>query len=744
MALDSSRKPLLALTWAELRRRKVVRAAIVYAAIAWVVLQLGEITFDPLGLPERALTWTILIAILGFPVVLALAWIFDRGEDGLERDRSAGTFGGPARIVALVVVVLTVAALGWWLSDVYPPDEIVAERPTPASKASMASPDPAAPPNSIAVLPFDDMSPEGDQAWFADGLAEELLDRLARIDGLRVAARTSSFALRGSDQDAVSIGRLLNVGTVLEGSVRKAGGRIRVTAQLIDASNGFHLWSDTYERPDQGIFDLQDEITTAIVEQLRERIPGLTQDSPDAAMRATTDAASTDDVQAHELYLQGRVHWRQRSPTSLARATELFKQAIERDPNYARAWSGLADAQLLLSDYGTLSSAEAVQLAEPAAVKALELAPGLGEAWATLGLLRMMAGQYEAAEGNLLEAIRLDPNYEMASMWLGGVYGLQGKLNARAEILTKALALSPLDPAITVNLANVSYAQGDSDGARRLLTDLLTVTPESNVVRNSLSFLEQQDGHLAESLRQADIAWRQDPHDPNVIIVVAQALAALERYDEAARMVQRLPGKAPMRPFFAFLVDFQRDQGTPFPPELNARVDRILADDKVVHEDDRGLLDTAALAYYEAGEVSRSLDVLEKLAQTTPGGFYGADQVGSVQTLVFALRLDGRDDEAQSLQERVWQSYEQLRKQGVNAPGAVYGEAVTYAIVGDTDKALTLLTEAIDAGYSTLWLLRRDPRIDSLRETARFKALLDRVANHVEREREASYAIARY
>ena len=744
MPSDSSEKPLLASTWAELRRRKVVRAAIVYAAIAWIVLQLGEITFEPLGLPPRALTWTILIAILGFPVVLVLAWMFDHGDSSLARDRTGAAIGGPARMFALVVVVLTVAALGWWLSDVYPPDESADVDAASDTKTRPNAAIASAPPNSIAVLPFDDMSPQGDQGWFADGIAEELLDRLARIDGLRVAARTSSFALRDSQEDAVSIGRLLHVGTVLEGSVRKADGRVRVTAQLIDASNGFHLWSETYERPDQGIFELQDEITSEIVGQLRERIPGLTPDRPDAAMRATTDAASTDDVQAHELYLQGRVHWRQRSPASLARATELFKQAIERDPNYARAWSGLADAQLLLSDYGTLTSAEAVELAEPAAVKALELAPGLGEAWATLGLLRMMAGHYEAAEGNLLEAIRLDPNYEMASMWLGGVYGLQGKLNARAEILAKAHALSPLDPAITVNLANVRYAQGDSKGARRLLTELLTITPDSNVVRNALSFVERQTGRLAESLRQADIAWRQDPQDPNAIIIVVQSLSALQRYDEAERMLQRLPAKAPARPFLAFLLDFQRDLRTPFPPELNARVERILVSNQLVHEDDRPLLETAAHAYYMTGNRERALKVLEKLAQTAPGSFFGPDQLSSAQTLVFALQIDGRQGEAQRLQERVWQSHEQMQKQNVDAPGIVYGEAIMHAVTGEPENALHLLVEAIDAGFSDLWLLDSDPRMDSLRDSPRFKALRNQVANHVKREREASFAIATY
>jgi TolB-like protein/Flp pilus assembly protein TadD len=746
MASDSHPKPMLALTWKELRRRKVVRVAIAYAAVAWIVLQLGEITFEPLGLPPWVLTWTILLVILAFPVVLVLAWMFEIGERGLTRDHTEPALGTPARVALSVVLLLTAGALAWWMTDRL--DASAAHAPAAAGDGAVPAAATAAvsdaPRNSIAVLPFDDMSPDADQAWFADGLAEELLDRLARVEGLRVAARTSSFALRDSDEGVVGIGRLLNVATVLEGSVRKAEGRIRITAQLIDAGNGFRLWTETYERPDQGIFELQDEITTAIVEQLRKRIPGLSEQRPDAATQATLDAASTRDVQAHELYLQGRVQWRQRSPASLARAQELFEQAIDRDPGYARAWSGLADTHLLLADYGSLTSAQAVELAEPAAVKALELAPGLGEAWATLGLLRMTAGQYEAAEGNLLEAIRLDPSYEMASMWLGGVYGNQGKLNARADILEKALALSPLDPAIRVNLANVRYAQGDTGAARRLLTEFLAVDPDRNVVRNALSFLERQTGRLAEALRQADIAWRQDPQDPNAIITLAQALMALQRHDEAERVLQRLPGASPARPFMVFLLAFRRDTASPLPPELVAQVERVLASEQPVHEDDRPLLETVAHADYLAGNRDRALRILEKMAQTPPGSLYGPDQVGPVQTLVFALRVQDRDDEADRLQERIARSYAQLHEQGVAAPGALYIEAMSNALMDRVDEALRLLGEAVDAGFSELWTLDADPRIGVLRAQPRFGALRERVAAHVAREREASMAIARY
>lgn len=739
MTPDRSDTPLLVSTWAELRRRKVVRAAIAYAAIAWIVLQLGEITFEPLGLPRWALTWTILVVILGFPVVLVLAWLFDRRDDGLARDSAGAGFGGPARVFAVILVVVTVGALAWWLTDVYRADDATTGEPSSLAPAAAAAS--TAPPNSIAVLPFDDMSPEGDQAWFADGIAEELLDQLARVEGLRVAARTSSFALRGNTQDVVSIGKALNVGTVLEGSVRKADGKIRVTAQLIDAGNGFHLWSETYERSDQGIFELQDEITRAIVEQLRTRIPGLAVPASDALAQATTGSAGTADIKAHELYLQGRTNWRQRTPGSLARAGQLFQQAIDRDPAYARAWSGLADTQLLMADYGTLSSAQAVEWAEPAVVKALTLAPGLGEAWASLGLLRLTAGQFDAAEGNLLEAIRLDPNYEMAAMWLGGLYGRQGRFKAREEILNTARELSPLDPAITVNLASTRLARGDLDGARKVLLDLLAVTPDSTMTRRSLAQFERLSGKLADGLREAVETLRMDPEDPYTMAELGASLATLRRFDDADRVMQKIPAAVPLRPFLVYLVAVQCDRAAPAPLELQATIDRLMSGTDPVPEEMRAMVQIAALSAYWNGDLDRALSYLSRLLDGREREALLPDDIGYASQLMFALREAGRVEEAQVLRQHVEQRYRQFQAQGIGGPSTDYELGALKAFDGDFDGAIADISRAVRGGFSELWLLDSDPRWTVLRERSGFQQVRAELARRVEREQQASKAI---
>jgi TolB-like protein/thioredoxin-like negative regulator of GroEL len=745
MAEDLNDPPLLARTWTELRRRKVVRAGIAYALVAWVILQLGEITFEPLGLPGWVMTWTILLAVLGFPVVLVLAWVFDRGDDGLKRDRSGLGGVGPARLFALLVVAITVGVSGWWLSDVYrdADAETVEPAATKSAAAAVASAD-AAPSNSIAVLPFDDMSPGRDQGWFADGLAEELLDRLARVQGLRVAARTSSFALRERQLDVTGIGQALNVALVVEGSVRKAEGRIRVTVQLIDAGNGYHLWSDSYERPDQGIFDLQDDITSDIVDNLRRRIPGLTQERPGPAARAVVGSADTRDLKAHELYLQGRVLWRQRTPSSLARAAALFEQAIEIDPDYARAWCGLADTRLLLADYGGVSAADAVTLAEPAVVQALTLAPGLGEAWASLGLLRFTAGQLEAAEGNLLEALRLDPNYDMALMWLGGLYGRQGRLNARAEVLERALAMSPLDPAITVNLANNRYAQGDNEGARRLLVDLLAVIPDSNVARVNLATFERNNGRLVESLRHSDLAWRQDPDGPNAIMGLIMSLSALERVDEAERLTARLPSALPMRHWLEFMLQLQRDIQAPLSLELVARLEQVLGRSEPLAAEYQPLLWLGWLSDYRNGRIDRALRSLRKLVEVQGGGLLTTEQLNPAAGLILLLRQSGAEAEAASVHELLQQSVQQAHEQGLSGAATEFGEATLLAVDGDEQGALAKLDKALALGFNERWLIDIDPRLDSLRELPRFRQLRDGLVQRIATQREQSLAVATY
>jgi len=249
---------------------------------------------------------------------------------------------------------------------------------------------PAAP--SIAVLAFADMSPGKDQEYFADGLTEELLNLLAKVPGLRVAARTSAFAFKGKNEDVAQIGQKLHVAHILEGSVRKAGDQIRITTQLINVSDGFHLWSETYDRRITDVFAVQDEIAKAVVSALKLQLLA----APGSKERRTTSA------EAHDLYLKGLYLWNQRSPDALLRAADFFREAIRADPGYALAYVGLADAIQVRTGYAWIRSSELGAQAKAAALHALELDPDLGEAHASLGIMLTNEFDWPAALGGPL------------------------------------------------------------------------------------------------------------------------------------------------------------------------------------------------------------------------------------------------------------------------------------------------------------------------------------------------------
>lgn len=712
--------PLLRLTWSELRRRKVTRAAAVYAVVAWIVLQVAEITYEPLGFPDWVLTWTVLGAVLGFPVVLVLAWLFDVSPRGIVREH--GVAGAAGRVFALVVVLLTVAGVGGWLSTIYRTD---------ADGGADARPEPvsSAPANAIAVLPFDDISPARDQRHLADGIAEELLDRLARMQGLRVAARTSSFALRDFAGDIREIGRLLDVRWVLEGSVRKGEGRVRITAQLIDAADGYHVWSETYERADQDLFALQDEVTGAIATQLARRVGGV-------AGQAGGEM-STRDPAALELYLQGRQAWRQRTPASLEQAERLFGQAVARDDGFAHAWAGLADTYLIQADYSIRPLDEAIVLAEPAAVRAVTLRPQLGEAWATLGLLRSMAGQREAGKRSLEEAMRLDPRYEMAPMWLAAIYGREGRIDRQREVLERAVGLNPLEPVINSNYAALLVGVGDVDGSRAVLERVLAVTPDDPLLLRALADTEYNAGRLARALELARRAHALDPDAPANAILLVAMLAAVEDFDAAAQQIDGLPERGLLRPFLRQHLRLQRgDRG--IEPALLGRADELLRAGPVLAQQDRDLLSLVATARMRAGEHGEAAAILRAIVGEPGDVHEEAALLDPASLLVLSLRALGEDEEAARRDSELIAAAQHWEAQAGTSGQSEYIRALLALHTGDRAGALAKLQAAYDAGFRQRWQLAHDPRMAPLQGSPELAALYERIGRDLADARQAA------
>ncbi len=373
----------------ELKRRGVYPVIAAYAVAGWILLQIGEVTFEPLGFPEWAMSALIIGVVLGFPLALALSWFFDLTSSGIRLDvnsRKASTE-----------------------SD---------ERP------------------SIAVLPFTDMSADRDQEYFCDGIAEEILNALTKIPKLRVLARSSSFQYGTRGGDVRRIGRDLGVKTILEGSVRKADDHLRVTAQLIDVTDGYHFWSKNFDKELKDIFVIQDDIAKSIAESLLETIT-LKQQS---AIKTT----SSKDVTAYEFYLRGRHFINRMNKTDIKFARQMFRQAIDLDPEFALAWAGFADCYSLMNMYVCKRDRYRVE-ARKASWKALELDPNLAEAHASRGLALLISEEFPEAESAFKTALDLNSRLFQAYYYYGRARFHQGDLEGAAELFAKAAEVEPAD-----------------------------------------------------------------------------------------------------------------------------------------------------------------------------------------------------------------------------------------------------------------------------------------------------------
>jgi adenylate cyclase len=307
--------------FSELKRRNVYKVAVAYAVVGWLLVQVTTQVFPIFEIPNWALRLIVLAIIVGFPIALVLAWAFELTSEGLKRTEVADATPTPRsahRIWIYVVIIAGAISIGLFFFG----------RHTVSNRTGKAE----SPGKSIAVLPFVDLSQAKDQEYFCDGISEEILDALAKVGGLRVVARTSSFSFKGKNADVAEIGQKLGVANVLEGSLRREGNRIRISAQLINARDGFHIWSDTYERELQGVFAVQDEITRSIVDALKVKLA------------VAPPARAPRNTEAYDLYLQGLYFSNKSDEESLRKSLNFFQRVLDIDPNFARAWTGIANA----------------------------------------------------------------------------------------------------------------------------------------------------------------------------------------------------------------------------------------------------------------------------------------------------------------------------------------------------------------------------------------------------------------
>ncbi len=402
---------------------------------------------------------------------------------------------------------------------------------------------------SIAVLPFVDMSPAKDQEYLSDGMSEELLNHLSKIQGLKVISRTSSFSFKGKNVDVRKIGENLGVANILEGSIRKSGNTIRITAQLIEVSNGTHLWSETYDREMKDVFALQDEISKMIVDILKIKLSG----------KQTNQLAGsfTKNTEAYEDYLRGRYHWNTRTDEGIKKAIGYFEDAIKKDSGYAAAYSGLADTYLTLYDYELMSFDESTAKAKDAAQRALKINENLAEAHNSLAHIDLHEWKWESAEQGFRRAITLDPTYILAHHWYALCLTAIGKTNEAVTQMEKARELDPLSTRINADLGMAYLSAGRYDEAIAQEHKTLELNPRSAGARWIRGMAYQQKKMFEEAIKDYRSALELAPNNPNFLAALGHVYASSGNPVEANKILDTLFAvnkREPVSPFFLALV----------------------------------------------------------------------------------------------------------------------------------------------------------------------------------------------
>jgi adenylate cyclase len=501
----------------ELGRRRVWQVAGAYIILGWVGVEIALETFPLLGIPDWVPQAVVILAYVGFPVVVVLAWLFDITPQGvvltpkLSQD-PADDEGRPVRVVvqprpALLAGVfgagMLVALVAFGAYSAFNP--VGGVRPEQIQ--------------SIAVLPFSDLSAGQDQQHFADGIAEELINRLGRIGELRVAARTSSFEFKGGGATLSEIGRRLNVDAVVEGSLRREGDRLRLTVELVDVATGFQIWSERYDRTIDDIFAIQDEISAAIVEALRLQL------MPEASRLG----AGTANLRAHDAYLLGIARWHARTEQDLLRARDYFLQAVAEDEDYALAHAGLALTYAVLPIYTDVPPDVAMEEGYAAAARALAQNAHLAEAHAAIGqIAQVLEWNLVGAEVAYLRALEAQPSYATGHQWYAETLLIMGRLAEAGRAIDRALELDPLSVAARYVKAHLLTVERDYPRARAGFLRMLEQNPDYRFGQAGLVLLCLAADCPGDGARAARVAYPAPLADAILRVVTA-------RSDRAAR-----------------------------------------------------------------------------------------------------------------------------------------------------------------------------------------------------------------
>ncbi len=708
----------------ELRRRNVLRVAAANALVAWILIEAGSVLLPTFGAPEWFFKPYVIIIVIGFLASLVFTWVFEVTPEGVKLDRdvdhSSAAPRSRSRLNALIIGLL-VLALGVSVTL-----NITGLRSDEAVSVADTIRD------SIAVLPFENRSTDAENQFFADGIHDDILTRLANVESLRVISRVSVDRFRNTTRDIRQIGRDLNVSTIVEGAVQRIGDQVRITVRLVDAQTDEQLWAETYDKAMtlQNVFEIQSEISARIATALRAAL------SPAEELRLAS--IPTDSIEAYEEFVNGRNNLSIRSFSSLLQARRQFERAIELDPEYAQAHAGLAQAVLILvTNFQALPRDEAYSIADDAIETALDIDPELGHAYAVRGLKKMMrweatligTGNLEAAE-DYRRAIALSPNLADAYVWFASLKESEDDVDAAIELLTKALEIDPLSRIPYVNLPNFYAREGKNEKTTELLLKASQLfedwsTPNS-YMSNHLQKLGRLDESIAWGLR--DMALSEDPMAGGNLVAIYQEFGD---EDAVTAFVEQFPEDHPLYPlgksYFYFisreyeaaLAELQGISELSLIPK-DPFMGLIVSTTMITGEYD--------LAHAYLTEANPSLVADTELVITR-------NNLWQAVMLAFVEQKRGRMKEAKQLLDQAEVVVQTVPRLGMRGHGIKDVHILTMQ--GRRNMAIERLSDAVDAGYVSgpafdAWPFDVDPIIEPLRSDPRFPEIEQRMQDRIE------------
>ncbi|MDJ0710956.1 MAG: hypothetical protein QNJ14_11215 [Woeseiaceae bacterium] len=708
----------------ELRRRNVLRVAAANALVAWILIEAGSVLMPTFGAAESSFRVYVIVVVIGFVASLIFAWVFELTPEGVKLDRdvdrSRDVPMSPGRknglIIGLLVLALSVSITlnitGLRGDDAAPAIDVAR--------------------NSIAVLPFQNRSTEAENQFFADGIHDDILTRLADVESLRVISRMSVDRYRNSARDIRQIGLDLDVSSIVEGAVQRIGDQVRITVRLVDARTDEQLWAETYDKAMtlQNVFEIQSEISARIATALRAAL------SPQEEVRLAS--IPTESIGAYEEFVEGRKNLAERSFSSLLEARRRFERAIELDPDYAQAYAGLAQAVLILTtNHQAMPHAEAYSIAGAAIETALEIDPDLAHAYAVRGLMKMMKweqvrvgdGNIEAAE-DYRRAIALSPSLADAYVWYGSLKESENDIDGAVELLTQALKIDPLSRIPYVNLPSFLASQGQYDETTRLLLKASQLFEDWSTPYGYMSTHLQKLGRLDESVAWGlrEVALSEDPMAGGSLIAIYQEFGD---DDVVTTFVENFPDDHPLYPL-----------GKSYYHYITREYDAALAELRTVEDIPSIPKDPFMGLVVGAAVMTGEYDLAHAyLTEANPSLLADTERVvdrknlyGAV-LLAFVEQKRGRANEASRLLDQAERIVETVPRLGMGGHGIKDVHILTMQ--GRRNMAIERLSDAVDAGYLTsqpfdVWPFDVDPIIEPLRSDPRFPEIEQRMQDRVE------------